>query len=227
MSVGTHSKERPLSPIEVAERMRVLLDEYGSRSAVARRLGLKGVDMVNRFLALLKLPLTVRNAIGWRGPQEGEIGLDIAYRISTLDNPREQDTLVKVVIQEPLSKEEVLDIVTLRNKNPEMTIEDCIETRIKIRPIVETGYLLVFEINETTIKLLRENTVENVEKHLEEIIECVVEKAEIESIRYKSGIAIFVLSERGYQQLTMFAKERGVDKKDLLDILISKRVNEL
>ena len=129
-SINVHTKSRPLDPITVAERLSILVKESGSTLAVARMFGLKNDTMIRRFLSLLTLPDTVRALIGWGGAREHKIGVDMAYRISTLPSDAEKNSMAKIILKNevhgrPLTKKEVQSIITFRRKNPEMGLEDC------------------------------------------------------------------------------------------------------
>jgi len=129
-SINVHTKSRPLDPIVVAERLRILVNESGSAQAVARMFGLKNDTMIRRFLSILALPDTVRALIGWGGTREHKIGVDMAYRISTLSNDAEMNSMAKIIINSevrgrPITKKEVQSIIAFRRKNPELGLEDC------------------------------------------------------------------------------------------------------
>lgn len=142
-SINVHTKSRPLDPITVAERLRILVNESGSTLAVARMFGLKNDTMIRRFLSLLTLPDTVRDFIGWGGTKERKIGIDMAYRISTLSSDAEKDSMVKIIINSeshgrPITKKELQSIITLKHKNPKLALEDCATKILSSRPASET-----------------------------------------------------------------------------------------
>lgn len=142
-SINVHTtSRRPLNPITVAERLRILVNESGSTLEVARMFGLKSDTMIRRFLSLLTLPDTVRDFIGWGGTREHKIGIDMAYRISTLSSDAEKESMAKIIINSEvhgrlITKKELQSIITLYHKNPKLGLEEC-TTRILNKPVIET-----------------------------------------------------------------------------------------
>lgn len=140
-SINVHTKSRPLDPITVAERLSILVNESGSTLAVARMFGLKNDTMIRRFLSLLTLPDTVKALIGWGGAREHKMGVDMAYRVSTLPNDAEKNSMAKIIIKKdvhgrPITKKEVESIIAFRHKNPKLGLEECMTKVLNIGSMV-------------------------------------------------------------------------------------------
>lgn len=106
---NTRRKRRTADLITVAESFEYLVKLYGSRKAVAQKVGLS-TEMVREFLKVLTLPDEVKELVVNRQIDR----LDVALEISMLKDPNEQIAAAKTVAN--LSSKDVRDIRRLAQR---------------------------------------------------------------------------------------------------------------
>jgi len=103
---NTHRKKRKENLLTIAEAFEYLTKLYGSREAVAKKVGLSA-EMIREFLTVLKLPQKVQRLFFHRQLDN----VDVAKELSALNSPAKQIAAAKV-IADSLSKD-VRDIKRL------------------------------------------------------------------------------------------------------------------
>lgn len=82
---NTKRKKRKVDLITIAEACDYLVKLYGSQTAVADKVGLNS-EMIREFRKLIKLPDEVKKLVSSRRIDR----LDVAYRISMVEDPKKQ-----------------------------------------------------------------------------------------------------------------------------------------
>lgn len=125
---NTKRKKRKVDLITVARSCEYLAKLYGSKEAVARKVGLHS-EMIRQFLSLLALPEEVRSRISAREIDK----LDMAYRISTLKDPQQQIAVAKALTDLSSSKDvrDILRLLKTGNIGPEESIARVIAAKPK------------------------------------------------------------------------------------------------
>lgn len=220
-----HKKSSPMDQIEVAEKLE-LLCKHIPRKEVARRLGINRASL-RQSLHLLRLPKSIQQLI-----KNGRIGKETGYRISLLKDEREQVVLADAVIKHRLSSNEVKGIVqSLKKRNPDMPIEECIQLALKSRPIIKEEHLIVTKIQNATLQALeRESERYNVvvDEQIRKIVEEILPPNSMASLKVADRIIMMSLEKDGVKAFKDKARQTGVRPSDLVEILIRKwlRKNE-
>lgn len=221
-SVGTHQKERPLSPIQVAKDIEILLRDENIE-IVSKRLGISP-KQITEFLENLRIPKTTQNLIGW-GAEPGRIPFSTGAKIAKLENEDEMDVLTKTTVEHDLKKQEVIDILELRKRNPGMSLSDCIERVLKFRPSVEKGYAVIIDIGKEELQYVlriardRETVPKKV---LEDMLDKYIEHGQIRSVVLKERFVILTMSEPAYEAFEKLADKFMIAPKDILNALVNQ-----
>jgi hypothetical protein len=143
LSVGTHKKNRPLSPVEVAEGFKVAIDNGMSRKELAELVQFGGTSMIDRFLNLLKLNKDLRYLVDWR---QGDLSISFssASKIACLTD-YEQKEVVKAILDNRLNKDEITQIIQIK-KRSNKDINNCIQEVLNQRPTIERRYIFIGKI---------------------------------------------------------------------------------
>lgn len=155
LSVGTHKGNRSLSPVEVAYGFNDLKMSGMSNNDIAKLVLFKDTSMVHKFLSLTKLNPKIHHLIDW-GRQNGcSISFSTAVEMTKLEQ-NEQEVLCETVLSNCLTKNEVIQIVQIRNR-AKKTVAECIEDVLKLRSkIVKkfcyVGMVLDSELRKTLSK---------------------------------------------------------------------------
>lgn len=124
---NTRRKKRSVDLITLAETFEYVIGLYGSQKAVARKVGLHP-EMIREFRRVLKLPGQVKELILSRQIDR----LDVAYRISMLEDPAKQIAAAKAIANLPSSKD-VRDILRLA-ENADLSIEESKKMILESKP---------------------------------------------------------------------------------------------
>lgn len=158
LSVGeNHINPRPLTPVEVASRFQLAMNNGANKKDCAQLVHFEGTSMVTRFLALLRLDRRIRHSVQWGSSNDGALGFSSAHELSRLDQ-EDHETCFRAILENRLTKAEVQQIVELRRKQGK-SLEDCFEQVIKQRPEVVRQYVAIGQIsNPSVIRQLRART---------------------------------------------------------------------
>ena len=149
LSVATHRRQRPLSPIEVAGLFAKIINSGGTLSDCGRVANL-GTTWVGRFLRLLKLPATVKHLVDW-GSGAGMVAFTAGTELARLEQESDKELVVQAVIANRLSGSEVRQIVQLRMRS-HRPIQDCIGEVIGMRPTIAKRFVYVGVISSPGLK---------------------------------------------------------------------------
>jgi len=234
LSLGTHEKDRPLSPVEASDYIRRLLEHggatisKGTKSQIAKSLGFSGEKMIGDFLRLQRLTTTLRDAIGWGDMEDGRIPFSTATQLARLQG-QEQDILAKVALENDFTKTETIRIVQLRLRNPSKTINECIEDIKRIRPIVQTGYVVVTRLSEDALSGLQTEALANKsrpEDAMRSVLCRTFPPESVKSIVIRRRILILTLDEDGYKRLKALPESMRIAPERIADRLVEMAILE-
>lgn len=214
-SIKTRRKRRPFDPISVAE----IFSHTPSNRELAKRLPITS-RMVAMFKSLLSLPEGVKAYV-----RSGQISIDRAQRIASLKDTASQQFLAKAVLTEPdtFTKDIVAQTVSLRNRNREMPIQDCINTVLKSRPIVERRYIFVTGVEKSLSELLHikaKNEGSCFSDLLKDILEqSLPNRKSLLSVVTHNGIVLLTLTPEGWQALQKKSNSLEVPLDQLVETL--------
>ena len=149
LSVGTHRSKRRLNPIEVAKLIERLLNKDILYEKISEEI-LLSVDMIKRFENLLELPEKYHSYISF-GRKNNCIPFSTAAYIADLESETERNQLFNEIFSRKLTKNEVQQIIELKNRS-NMNILNCVKEIIKDRPIIEERNMFIGRIYEEDIK---------------------------------------------------------------------------
>jgi DNA-binding transcriptional MerR regulator len=141
LSVGIHRKKRILTPIEVAEGIKVLRDHKMSTKDIRELLMLESDSMILKFERLLELSPEIQHLIDW-GQSSSAIAFTSASEIAKMKDFQEQKLIADNIIKEKLTKTEVIQIIQAK-KRSDNTLSTCIEDAIKLRPQIDRKFVYI------------------------------------------------------------------------------------
>lgn len=150
VSVGSHLKQRPLTPIEVGELFARMMRNGATVHECAAAVHFDGPSMVRRFLSLLTLTPSIRHNVDW-GTSGATIGFSAAVEIARLE-PADQEILARAAMEHSFSSAELKQILQLRKRSGR-DVQSCVEEVLGLRPSVERRHLFIGAI---TTPVLRE-----------------------------------------------------------------------
>jgi len=149
-SVGTHSRERYLSPVEVARLFEKAIRGGDSLADCAAAVQLEGTSWVGRFLHLLKLTPDVQHTVDW-GKSGSTLSFTSAVELARLEDPEDQRAAVKAILEHGFSSPEVRQLVQARTRTKK-TIEECVASVLKMRPQVDVRQVFIGAVLDQDIR---------------------------------------------------------------------------
>jgi hypothetical protein len=153
-SVGTHRGERPLSPLEVSTLIKRSISAGSTRKECAEALQL-GTTQIATFLKLFDLSPSIQHWADWGGSNAASISFSALAELGRL-RYADQYEAARAILEHGLTWKEVIQLVQLadRSKKP---ISTCIQEVLKLRPQIETRYVLVGALTSPKAKRQIEN----------------------------------------------------------------------
>ncbi|MCY4419974.1 MAG: hypothetical protein OXC42_01775 [Gammaproteobacteria bacterium] len=154
LSVGSHRKQRPLTPVEVAWNIHKAEKAGASKTEIAKAFGFNDATMVSRFLQLLKLSEEIQYLVEWRESTSSSIGFSVAVELAKMPQSN-HPKMISAIIENHLTKKEVVSMRQLRERS-NRSLSDCIKdvvqrrVRTQVRHVV-LGKLTEEELNRNSI----------------------------------------------------------------------------
>ena len=172
LSVGTHRRDRRLSPLEVAVLVERLRSSGMTRKQCADALGL-GASQVGVFLGLLDLAEDVQHLADWRGTRNATIPFSTLAELARL-NKRDQIIATHRVLKYGLTWKEVVQVVQIANRS-DKNIEQCVEDVIKLRPTTTIHHVFVGAITRLNLSAVLEAIPQaDRDKRLERVLRSII-----------------------------------------------------
>jgi len=219
-SIKTRRKKRPFDPIAVAGILKHT--PSNSNKELGKRLGIDP-RMVGMFKSLLSLPEEIKPYV-----RSGEIGIDKAQRIASLKDTASQQFLAKAITADSntFTKHIVAGIVSLRNRNKNIPIEECTNRVLKSRPVVDNRYILVTSVEKSLSELLHIKAKKqgaSFSELLKDILEqSLPNRGSLLSIVIHDGIVLLTLTPEGWEALRQKSGALGVPLDELVETLASQ-----
>jgi len=151
--------------------------------------------------------------------ETGGIGVvfSSALKIARLKEDDDKRKLMGAVIQHGFIKTETDNIVVLKNKKPDMTVEECIETIVKFRPIIIQAYMVVLSTKDLENSLEELSKAQN--KRSNDIIMEAFERnlgLPIDAVSIKGDNTAISMNEDAYEKYEQVISERKLADIDIL-----------
>ena len=231
-------RKRPLSPVQCAEYIQRLIDEEGeSRDKIAERLNLgkpkstsnlykpRDDSQLNSFLSLLKVSPKSREIAGWSTDEYPRIPFSVIAQLSTM-TPEEQDLIIQSILKSEdkkrtFGKEDVKKIKKWRNENPDLSIKECIEKILQLKPVTVVTHVIVVEIHDKLRKFIESNSDYN-EKLLN--ILCENLKGKFHNVNAGKSVMAISMDEEAYKIFYEHQYKKGSSYTKFLDDFLENRI---
>ena len=207
--------ERPLSPWTCSMYIRQLVDERGKDKT-----GLPiGPDMIDQFLSLERIPADKRRSIIWNETSGIGVVFSSALKIARLKDDDDKRKIMDAYLLQQFTKTESDNIVVLRNKRSDLSIEECVEQVTNFRPKYVENTAVVLSIVESKNKL--KELAQTQKLHLRDIIKDVFEK-KLEtaiiavSIKEDTDTVLITMNENTYNKFEQFCNEKKLADNEIM-----------
>lgn len=231
-SIGRdHAEPRPLSPIQVAEYMEEMKSELDDPSGkkTAARLGTSS-SLVSDFTHMVNLPPKFHYVFGWGAYKGGSIPWSVFRRAGPFlkNGTITQDdlwTVISGVLQERIPTSSVEEILYLKKKNPEKTIDECCREILNLVP-AKIKYVVFITNLDPSVKAGIQKTASDKDVSPNDLAESVLSKHlgkdDTEGVLIKGGHIKIALTEQGRQNLDSVAKREKVPPTAVVNHLLRK-----
>jgi hypothetical protein len=157
LSVGRgFAKNRPLSPLEVAKLFKKSIDAGATPQEAATGVRLKGTTMVSRFMKLLRLEPDIQYSVDW-GANRAGIAFSAAVEIGRLADFLDQRTLHDAALEFTLAKEELQQIIQMKDRAQSKSLDECVAAILELRPQIERRFIFVGSVTDIAIRRILAN----------------------------------------------------------------------
>ena len=220
LSVGTRKKWRALDRITTAKILESMC-RSSSQAEVARKLSVSP-ETIREFRSLLKLPESIQKLI-----KAGKIGLDAGYRIFLMESKDEQEILAEAIAEKRIKMKEWRGIIqSLKKRNPQMPISECIELAIKYRPIIEEEHLVVTSLQRDTLNALKKKSEANgilINDLMKRILTKIMPSTkDMIMVKIIDGAVLLALKKDGFKALQLEAQKLKVKLDNLIEVLMKE-----
>jgi len=213
--LNTNRVNRPLNLIKVSRKMKKYVNTLGSTKAAAEDLKLSP-RMVNLFLTVLGLPPEIKSLIEERKIES----LDLAYRLTLLDNLEDQVFLASKYIEGEIETKDVREIVSIKRKKPDTGIKEILSDFYKYKDTKRYRYVLsVFSLG----RRKPGGTSAGIRNEIEKKIEGELGSNSLECVEISGSVVALTLTEVGYRLLQRRAKKLGISKKEAVTEILCRK----
>ena len=229
MSIKVKGSDRPLTPIEVSKGISEFKKELnGDYDELSKRLGVSK-DIIKDFEELLSLPAEIQDTIafGTSKSDSGKLSFTTAAIIAELKDSEDMLKVGLAVLSfpRPITKTEVDNIVSLKRRNSEKSIEDCIAEIVKMRPNIVRHYLFVSSLDEDIRKQLTQLSLQNhkeVDSLALEIFSKEFPENSVKKVHLGNEFVRISFTKEGHNKLHQISNDSDVLLKDVVNHVFRK-----
>ena len=248
-SIGTHEKDRPLTPIECSDLIVRLKEETGdSWEALSKRLGLgkklkvstskdpPDITQIKLFEKLQELSRKNVYILGWGKSGDGKVAFTIGCLVASLPDKNDHDIILNTVLESqetgnPIRKNDVKNILNRIRGSPKTPVGEIIEHVMNIKPKIEHLYKIGITPYTNFLERLDQIVSEkqtNSKELLQKLIQTKFKNNEIYSVYLsKSNLLWFTLEEEKFQELEKEWKSKKIPVTSFFnEIMIDAIKNE-
>lgn len=224
VKVAGRDRPRPLSPIEVSDLIKRMIEEFGTEKEVMERLSIKK-DMLKAFRALQDLPEEYKHAVVWGTSNKEGVSFSSAHRIARLKSSElDKKIILDSAIKYEFTRNEIENIITLKHREENLAIEDCIEKVKQIRPTLEVHHLLVIPLPPKVLEKLSyisSSQNEKIETLLRNFISNFIPHENIFSIVQKGAYVVLSLDKTGYEKFMHVVKMNKLLATQIVEFFVN------
>lgn len=232
-SIQVSHSERPLGPIEVAKEIQAMLAELGNDAQeLQNRLPLSS-SMISAFARVLTLPENIQNIVSWGESRHGmsgsgEMSFSAAQQLARLESPGDILRLVGTTLsmQRPVTKEEIKTTVSLKRRNPEKGIDECIREVLNVtRTYTVNHFIFISGIDQQSAKTLEAAAQKEGRGPREvalDVLSGTFPPGSVKDVKVGGDHIRVSLSEEGHGFIQSYADENGLSKRSVMSHIISQ-----
>lgn len=228
-SVGSHSGNRRLTPIECSDLIIRLKNEtqegweqISKRLSLGKKTKISTLDapndatQVRNFKDLQNLSRKNAYMLGF-GSDEAKIPFTLGVLVSSLPNKEDHNIILKTTLEKDLKKKDIMKIVDLKKKSPTVSIEEIIEQVIKAKPVIDEYYLIGITLEknlEEQIKKISEQKSQNIKDVILDLFKKRFTDNQITSISIKNNTLYISMTQNNFEKIE---NDKNSNKKSITE----------
>jgi hypothetical protein len=221
LSVGTHKKDRPLSPFQVAESFKIAMDSGVTKEQLAELVQLKDFSIISRFLTLLKLNPEIKDLVDW-GKKKSTISFMSASIISRL-NFDNQRIIAEKIMENGLNKNEIIQIIQIHERSRK-SISESTQEVLNLRPVIQKTFVFIGKITDNELINILSKLTQN-QRDL--FLRSIIEKGFKIDNNWDCRLGSQGFSLSGGENFAFFMNQLQPDFEDAITQWIKKEVNNV
>ena len=228
-SVGSHSGNRRLTPIECSDLIIRLKNEtqegweqISKRLSLGKKTKISTLDapndatQVRNFKDLQNLSRKNAYMLGF-GSDEAKIPFTLGVLVSSLPNKEDHNIILKTTLEKDLKKKDIMKIVDLKKKSSTVSIEEIIEQVIKAKPVIDEYYLIGITLEknlEEQIKKISEQKSQNIKDVILDLFKKRFTDNQITSISIKNNTLFISMTQNNFEKIE---NDKNLNKKSITE----------
>lgn len=228
-SVGSHSGNRRLTPIECSDLIIRLKNEtqegweqISKRLSLGKKTKISTLDapndatQVRNFKDLQNLSRKNAYMLGF-GSDEAKIPFTLGVLVSSLPNKEDHNIILKTTLEKDLKKKDIMKIVDLKKKSSTVSIEEIIEQVIKAKPVIDEYYLIGITLEknlEEQIKKISEQKSQNIKDVILDLFKKRFTDNQITSISIKNNTLFISMTQNNFEKIE---NDKNSNKKSITE----------
>ena len=194
--------ERPLSPFEVAEYLKTVLDNGGTKEELRVMLNYRDNTMIGKYLSILDLEDDLRSFIDW-GRKPGTVSVTNCFegQLVKIKPKKDRKIAFEYAMKYNLNKLECQMIRQLHNRKFG-NIHECAEEALKSRPKIVKNHLYLGYINNSKInKKINELSRPKKNNLFKDILNLILPNTRILGCSLNENSFSIVLTDKGSKKV--------------------------
>lgn len=225
-SLNVQGSNRPLSPVEVANEIRVLQEDLdGDLKETIKRLPVSA-EIAKQFMELMNLPSKIQDVIVWgeSSKKDGSIGFSVAAKMAKLNNHNDILKLAGTILDmsRPITKEELKGLLSLKKRNPSKSIDECISEILNVtREFTIHHFLFISRINPSFASILVDNKLgRNVHDEALAVLKNIFPTGTLKNVKVSNERIRLALDEDGWKFIAEYSRRHDVARQDVVNHML-------
>jgi len=214
LSVGTHLRNRRLSPVEVARLLKRLRDARATLNEISKEIEL-GSSIVSRFLLLNRLPPKFKDLVAWGHNKEKISFTQASFSMMVDASETERIFLLEKVLEEGLNRHELEKIKDLKSRT-ELTIEQVINEILNDRVIEIKRNMMIGFIDIDVKPIINKMDAETIDFEFKKLLKIIFPLVDIYSAKINTKRFSLTTDEFGQIQIELKAIKEKMDYNSLI-----------
>ena len=225
-SLNVQGSNRPLSPVEVANEIKALQEDLGGDfKETIKRLPVSA-EIAKQFMQIMALPSKIQDVIVWgeSSKKDGSIGFSVAAKMAKLSNHNDILKLAGTILDmpRPVTKEELKGLLSLKKRNPDKSIDECISEVLNVtREFTVQHFLFISKINSSIASaLIPSESGRDAHGEALAILKGSFPQGTLKDVKVSNERVRLALDEAGWKFIAEYSGRHNLPRQDVVDHML-------